>query len=194
MPDDPKTPAPNPLDQLMEASVALVHQKLAERPLSPHVFDEISIMCSSIHKACTALDPVINLPKPRPGTGPLAGAPASEGAGFSMARQLMESVQEITKPRAAPISRKDLIAAIALAKREGLDEDVARLRAELYDEDDEDTDDGLSPRAKVDRANRLIEEGNAQLGRAKALLESVKPTEIIETEAREFAKTAPRPE
>lgn len=185
MPDaPPPAKPPNPLAPLVEAGAQLIRHKLEETPLHPHVFDEIAVASKAIHKACTALDPVLNLPGVNSSKGPLAPSSPTEGAGASAMRQLVGALENLGGGgKAAPkASRKDLMAAIVLAEREGLSEDAERLRRELYGDDDEIDDDLLPPQRKVDLANDLLAQANEKTLRAKVLLGSVKPHEIVDVE------------
>lgn len=187
--DESVPAAANPLDELVRVGVATLRAKL-DGPLHPHVFDELSTAASALYKACMALEPVVTLPhRRRPATmggEPLAPAPAVEGAGAKMARELVGAVQELAaggRAQRPQTSRKDLMAAIALAEKAGLEKDAERLRAELFGEEDEIADDLLPPKLKVDRANELIAESNALTERAKSLLQSVKPNEIVDAKS-----------
>jgi hypothetical protein len=188
MPDAPSpSELPNPLKPLVEVSADLIRYMLDQTPLHPHVFDEIAVAASSIHKACTAVEPVLNLPEPKRSGGPLAPSPQTEGAGATAMRELVGALQNLgsggnQSPRS---SRKDLISAIVVAEREGLSEDAKRLRGELYGDGDEIDDEFLPPRHKVDRANDLLVEANERTERAKKLLSSVKPHQIVDVEATE---------
>lgn len=183
MPDTPAPASPTLLDKLVKASADLIRAKLDEDPLSPHAFDEISIAAKAIHKACTALDPVLNLPT-RAGTA-LAPAPQTEGYGSAMARELIASFQNLgAGGGGSRQSRKDLMSAIVVAEKAGFAEDAERLRAELYDDDEPEVDDDLlPPKRKVDLAKELIKESDANTKRAQVLLASVKPEQVIDAES-----------
>jgi hypothetical protein len=184
MPDAPSSPTPpNPLSPLLEVGADLIRHKLEETPLHPHVFDEISVAASSLHKACTALDPVLNLPTPSRGATPLAPSSQTEGAGATAMRELVGALQNIGGAGNTPnASRKDLMAAIVLAERGGLNEDADRLRKELYGDGVEVDDDLLPPQRRVDLANDLLAEAKEKTERAKVLLDSVKPSQIVDVE------------
>lgn len=187
---EPNKDPTNPLTPLIEAGSALLRSKLEGPDLHPHVFDEVAIAAKAIHKACTALDPVLNLPKPSAGAGPLAPSTQTEGAGATALRELVGALQNLGAPKEPRVSRKDLMAAIVVAERAGLTEDAQKLRADLHGDDTEIEDDSLTPRSKVDRAHDLLEESAEKNARAKALLDSVKPNQIIDTEATEATDTS----
>lgn len=174
---EPAADSTDPLQPLVRAGAALIRSKLGEDPLNPHVFDEISVAAKAIHKACTALDPVLNLPDPKRAT-PLAPSTQTEGAGARTARELLEMFQQIATPKEPRQSRKDLMGAIVLAERAGLTEDAEKMRAELHGDDLEVEDDLLPPKAKVDRAHALLEEGRTLTERAKNLLAAVRPDQV----------------
>lgn len=174
----------DPLAELVRAGVETLRAKLDEQPMHPHVFDELSVAASALYKACSALEPVVTLPNIRRSGEPLAPAPATEGAGARMARELVGAVQELVGRRGEPkSSRKDLMAAIAVAEEAGLEEDADRLRTELFGEEEEIPDEDLPPKLKVDRAEELIAKSTALSQRARGMLESVKPDQIVDAKS-----------
>jgi hypothetical protein len=168
---------PDVLRPLLESGIAAIRHKLDDQPLHPHVFDEIAIFASCLHKACTALDPVLNLPRPM---APLAPSPQTEGYGATMAREIIAGFKNLGSSNSPKMSPQDLVAAIALAQKEGMTEEVAHLRHELYGAPSEIPDEDLPPKAKVDRANELLAKAKGMHERSKALLGSIKDHEIAD--------------
>jgi len=181
MTDAPTTKTPDPQEPLIRAGVDLLRHILDQTPLNPHVFDELSVAASALHKACTALDPVLNLP--RPGVGPLAPSPSTEGAGAGAMRQLVGAIQEISGVKSSKESRKDVMGALVLAERAGLYEDARLLRAELHGTSALIDEGALPPKAKVDRAKELIETASELNDRAQKLMDSIRPDQIVDVDS-----------
>lgn len=169
-------PPPDVLGPLFDAGIAAIRHKLDEQPRHHHLFDEIAVFAQCLHKGCSALEPMINLPTPKT-AAPLAPSPATEGYGASMAREIIAAVKSIGAPKPSLPSRKDLIIAIAHAKKEGLVDEAQFLCDELYALseviDFQTPDAELGPREKLDRANALI-------ARGRTLIDSITEAQIID--------------
>jgi hypothetical protein len=173
MSDDTHAPVPSLIQPLCDSAAAAIRAKLDQRPIHPHVFDEISTFAKAVHKAASTLEPVLSVPKTQ--AQPIATAPASEGYGANLARQLVDA---FTGSRSPKMSYKDLMSAIAVAEEAGLHEDAERLRDELFDRPVDP--ESLTPQQRLDRANRILAKVKSDGEEAKALLASIRDEDIAD--------------
>lgn len=167
------------IQPLCDSAAAAIRAKLDQRPIHPHVFDEISTFAKAVHKAASTLEPVLSVPKMQ--AQPIATAPVSEGFGTNLSRQLVDAITSLMGARSPKMSYKDLMSAIAVAEEAGLHEDAERLRDELFDRPVDP--ESLTPQQRLDRANRILAKVKSDGEEAKALLASIRDEDIVDDAA-----------